>query len=166
MNPPTTLPDPAGSALPRRKLLLAAGLCAAVGAARAANAELPMAASLTEHLAAALKRGEPLVVMVSLPGCPFCHVARQNYLAPLLRDQQAAIVQVDMNSPLVLRDFKGVATTHDQQVRAWGIRVAPTVLFFGRDGTEAAKRLVGASIPDFYGAYLDQRLATARKSLT
>ena len=164
MTSPTSKPRLADAGLPRRRLLLAAGLAVAAGPVGAAKAELPVATSLPEHLAAALKQGDPLVVMVSLHGCPFCQVARQSYLAPLLREQGLAIVQVDMNSALALRDFKGAMTTHDLQVRAWGIRIAPTVLFFGRDGVEAAKRLVGASIPDFYGAYLEQRLATARTS--
>jgi len=141
------------------------GLGAATHAAGSANEELPKASSLSGHLAAALKQGNPLVVMVSLNGCPFCHVARQNYLAPLMREEKLPIVQVDMMSALAMRDFKGIATTHEAMVRAWGIRVAPTVLFFGRDGMEVANRLVGASLPDFYGAYLDQRLATARKTL-
>jgi hypothetical protein len=44
------------------------------------------------------------------------------------------------------------------------VDVAPTVLFFGRTGREVAPRLVGAS-RDFYGAYLEQRLETARRNL-
>lgn len=151
--------------LQRRRLLLAWVLCPLAGAARAATTELPVAASLPEHLAAALRQGSPLVVMVSLPGCPFCKVARESYLAPMWRDEKLPIVQVDMRSGLALRDFKGGMTTHERQTQAWGIRIAPTVLFFGRDGVEVAKRLVGASIPDFYGAYLEQRLSDARKAL-
>ena len=45
------------------------------------------------------------------------------------------------------------------------IKVAPTVLFFGRAGVEIAERLVGGYIPDFYGAYLDERLRLARAVL-
>ena len=32
-------------------------------------------------------------------------------------------------------------------------------------GVEVAERLVGGMLPDFYGAYLDQRLETARKAV-
>ena len=45
------------------------------------------------------------------------------------------------------------------------MRIAPTVLFFGRDAVELVPRLTGGYLPDFYGAYLDQRLETARKAL-
>lgn len=149
----------------RRRLVLALGLSTLSPAAWSAGAELPLASSLPEHLAAALKQGDPLVVMVSLRGCPFCKVARENYLAPLLRAEKLPVIQVDMQSPQVLRNVLGAATTHQQQVRAWGVRVAPTVLFLGRGGVEIAKRLVGASLPDFYGAYLEESLLVARKTL-
>jgi hypothetical protein len=47
----------------------------------------------------------------------------------------------------------------------WGIKVAPTVLFFGRGGVEIAERLVGGYLPDFYGVYLDERVRSARLAL-
>jgi hypothetical protein len=74
-------------------------------------------------------------------------------------------VQVDMHGKRTLRDFEGAARTHEQMIRRWGIKLAPTVLFFGRDGLEVAPRLVGSYLADFYGAYLDERLAQARAAL-
>ena len=59
----------------------------------------------------------------------------------------------------------GAATTHDSILRSWRVGVAPTVLFFGKGAREVAPRLAGASIPDFYGSYLDDRLRTALRSL-
>lgn len=44
--------------------------------------------------------------------------------------------------------------------------MTPTVLFLGRQGQELAERLVGVAVQDFDGAYLDERLATARQALT
>jgi hypothetical protein len=128
------------------------------------GAMLPTPESLAESLASALRAGQPLVVMVSLEGCPFCKVARNSYLAPLYR-QGLPIVQIDMRTNAAVQDFQAVPTTHDALVRKWNIKVAPTVLFFGPDGKEVAERLRGASIPDYYGAYLDQRLVTARAAL-
>ena len=54
---------------------------------------------------------------------------------------------------------------NDALLQAWGVKVLPTVLFFGKGGVEVAPRLVGASIPDFYGAYLDERLRVARAAV-
>lgn len=147
----------------RDVLLAAAALPLALPAARAA--ELPLAHNLKDELAAALARRQPLVVMVSLEGCPFCKVARNNYLAPMHEQEGLHVAQVDMRSRTRVLDFAGKAVTHDDLARQWKIRIAPTVLFFGRGGAEVAERLVGGYIPDFYGAYLDQRLEQARASL-
>jgi thioredoxin-related protein len=145
---------------------MAAGLAVVAGAGHAAPpARLPLSVSLADELRAALRGGSPLVVMVSLEGCPFCKVVRESFLAPLHAQEGLPVVQVDMRSPSGLKDFAGDAATHDQMVRAWKVRIAPTVLFFGPNGTELAQRLRGASLPDFYGAYLDERLQQARRAL-
>lgn len=127
--------------------------------------QLPVPASLADALAQALVRQQPLVVMVSLPGCPFCRTVRDSHLGPLMADTGQPVVQIDMRSRRALRDFEGRATDHDSIVRGWGIGVAPTLLFIGRGGKEVAPRLAGASLPDFYGAYLDDRLAQARRAV-
>lgn len=149
----------------RRQWLLVGAASSLVDVGHAAGVALPVPTSLTEELAAALKKGGPLLVMVSLEGCPFCKVARENYLAPLLRQSGLAIVQIDMRNRQMVQDFSGNSQTQDQLIRSWGIKVAPTVLFFGRGGAEVAERLVGGYIPDFYGAYLDDRLRTARAAV-
>lgn len=154
-----------GHGLSRRDWLLAGAALYATGAAWAAPAVLPLAESLQDELAQALKKGQPLVVMVSLEGCPFCKVARENYLGPLRQQQGLPVVQVDMRSKRVLKNFRGDSTTHDDMTRQWRIRIAPTVLFLGREGVEVAERLVGGYIPDFYGAYLDDRIQQARAAL-
>ncbi|HSO44089.1 MAG TPA: hypothetical protein VLQ47_01025 [Rhodoferax sp.] len=116
-------------------------------------------------LAAALKKVSPLVVMVSLVGCPFCVIARDNYLAPMQGQAGLSIVQLDMRNRQLVQDFSGASQTQDELIRRWGIKVAPTLLFFGRGGVEVAERMVGGYIPDFYGAYLDDRLRTARAAV-
>lgn len=151
--------------LTRRQCLLAGAAVGLLEAGPAQAATLPMPASLPDALAAALKKGSPLVVMVSLVGCPFCVIARDNYLAPLQGEAGLSIVQMDMRNRELVKDFSGASQTQDQLIRSWGVKVAPTVLFFGRDGVEVAERLVGGYIPDFYGAYLDDRLRTARAAV-
>ncbi len=126
---------------------------------------LPAPVSLADELSAALKQGQPLVVMVSLAHCPFCRIARDSYLSPLRREEHVPVVQIDMRTAVLVRDFSQTAVTHDSLARAWVIKVAPTVLFFGPGGKEVAERLVGGYIPDFYGAYLDQRMQTARMAI-
>ena len=131
-------------------------------AALAVTVTLPSTASLADSLDQALRLKQPLVVMVSLHGCAFCKVVRENYLQPL-RVSGLQVVQIDMRDQRALIDFDGTALTHDAWVRKQGIKLAPTVLFFGLQGREVATRLKGAYLPDFYGAYLDEQLALARR---
>jgi hypothetical protein len=151
--------------LSRRRLLVAAGAACTNGLSMAAPATLPTTTSLPDELAQALKKSSPLLVMVSLEGCPFCKIARQNYLGPLREQQGLPVVQIDMRNRQVIKDFSGAMLTQDELIRSWGVKVAPTVLFFGPGGVEIAERLVGGYIPDFYGAYLDDRLRIARAGL-
>ena len=125
---------------------------------------LPTATDLPQALAQALALGQPLVVMVSLDNCPYCRQVRQSHLGPMSRGGQV-VVQIDMQHKETLTDWDGQTRSHGDWVKNRRISVAPTVLFFGPDGREVADRLEGASLPDFYGAYLDQRLAQARQRL-
>lgn len=126
---------------------------------------LPGAKSLRDELMQAIKGGRPLVVMVSLDVCPYCKLVRENYLSPLHREQGLRVVQVDMRSTAAVQDFNGAALTHDALVHAWKVSLAPTLLFFGRGGSEVAPRLEAVGSPDYYGALLEQRLETAQAAI-
>ncbi len=151
--------------LSRRQALQGIAVCVTgLGpiAAISAPVTLPSTESLAASLDQALRVKQPLLVMVSLQGCAFCKVVRENYLQPL-RASGLQVVQIDMRDNRALVDFDGTALTHDAWVRKQGIKLAPTVLFFGPQGREVAARLKGAYLPDFYGAYLDEQLAVARR---
>lgn len=151
--------------LTRRTCLGSVLLLLGTQGVRAAPGSLPIAVSLHDELAKALQDAHPLVVMVSLEGCPFCKTAREHYLIPLRLQLGLPVVQVDMRSHAAVKDFKDTSLTHNDLVRRWDIKIAPTVLFFGRGGVEIAPRLVGGGSADYYGAYLDQRLAHAQAAI-
>lgn len=136
----------------------------ALAAPDASERLLPSSSDLQRDLAAALARKQPLVVMATLHRCPYCKIARENYLLPLHR-AGAFVTQIHFLSGDPLRDLSGTATTHGALVRQLGIEVAPTVLFYGTGAKEVAERLAGSYIPDFYGAYLEQRLEQARTAV-
>ena len=121
---------------------------------------LPVAQTLDDDLKHAVSHNQPLVVMVGFEGCPFCKVVRQNYLPSVQQEQKLTIVEIDMRKNIPVRDFSGQLTTHEQLAKDWHIKVAPTLLFYGKDGREVARRLVGLS-PDFYSAYLQDRIDRA-----
>ena len=155
------------SSLSRRQALQGLALGWAVASALnafAANITLPSTSSLALSLEQALQVKQPLVVMVSLHGCPFCKVVRENYLHPLL-SSGLQVVQIDMRDMRSLADFDGASLTQDAWIRKQNIKLAPTVMFFGAQGREVASRLKGAYLPDFYGAYLDEQLVIARRAV-
>lgn len=155
-------------ALRRRALLgqaVAGALSSFAGWSAGAVASLPVPGSLQDELAAALAASQPLVLMVSLDGCPYCRIARENYLEPLRVEQGLRVVQINMQHKTLLKDLQGVAKTHEQHIAELKVNLAPTLIFYGRRGVEVAERLVGIGSEDFYGAYLDQRLESARAAV-
>lgn len=125
---------------------------------------LPTTTDLRASLAQALARGEPLIVLATLHGCPFCKVARENYLVSELKAGRA-VTQIQFLSRDPVRDWQGNETTHGQLVKQLQIEAAPTLLFYGPAAKEVAPRLVGGSTSDFYAAYLDERVAQARAAV-
>ncbi len=127
---------------------------------------LPSPASLRAAAQAAAAQGQPLVIMTTLAGCPYCDLVRNRHLLPMRRAGEVQAMQLDIRDRRSnLQDFAGNTTTPADQVTAWKARFAPTVLFFGPLGQELAERLVGVAVPDFYDEYLGARLAEARAKL-
>jgi len=146
-----------------RALPWLAALLLASGAANAAG-HLPAVTDVAAQAAAAAKAGEPLVVLVSLPGCSYCETVRRNYLAPQAAAGEIAAREVDMTADTPMRDIDGTMTTAKKWARAHNVSVAPTVLFLDANGQPVANALLGLQ-GDFYGAYLEQALDTARAKI-
>ena len=70
-----------------------------------------------------------------------------------------------MRSAQAITDIDGSSQSQEGLIRKWGIQLAPTVLFLGPQGKEVAPRLKGAYLADFYGAYLDEQLTSARQAI-
>ena len=149
----------------RRHWWLLTSACLALPGVAATTTQLPTSTALASDLARALASHRPLVVLVSLEGCPYCKIVRDSYLGPMREREGLAVVQLDMRNKSAVTDFQGKAWTQDELIRSWGVKVAPTVLFFGKGGAEVAERMVGGYIPDFYGAYLDDRLRAAHAAV-
>ena len=132
----------------------------------AKDTALPVPTSLPQAALAAKAKGEPLVLLISLPGCVYCELVRRSYLMPLMQEIGLQAWQLDVtNNTTRLVGFHSKSTTAALQTKAWKATFTPTVLFIGSQGQELAERLVGIAVPDFYGAYLEQRLATARQAI-
>lgn len=114
--------------------------------------------------------GAPLVVFFSSYGCPYCEQVSSLHLEPLIARGSIAgavrVREIEIGSRKAMRDFTGAATTHADFADRERVAVTPTVKFFGPDGAEIAKPLVGYSNADFYGEYLDASLRAARDRMT
>ncbi len=152
---------------------LAAVAAFALVAATAAAApeqpgQLPLAKDLQADGRDARSRKAPVVILFSLPGCPYCEIVRRSHLLPMLRDPKAAPViirQVDIDSDQAVVGFDGKATTHAAIARAHDVRSVPVVAFWDGDGRPLADPLKGMLLPDFYSAYLDSAIESARARL-
>ena len=130
---------------------------------------LPAATDFVADAKSAARFGVPVIVLVSLGGCPHCEVVRRSHLLPLVRDKtgatQAVIRQIEINGQERMRDFDGKEITHAEFARNHKVRIAPVVFFFNTKGELLSEPLVGSMIPDFYGAYFDAAFNGAKSKL-
>lgn len=157
---------------------LASMTAGAPASAAGATHALERPASHDALLQASARQGFVVVALFTLPGCPFCETIRREQLHHLAREQADRGVRVVEYGLTDHKPFAGPGPSADPPAAqsashatpaalaaALGIRLAPTVVFLGPDGSELAERLVGYQSSDFYGAYLDQRIAQARSRL-
>ncbi len=153
----------------RRDLLLALAAAAIPAGAAPAAPDLPLATDLAADAKSVRRARTPLVVLSSVPHCPYCREVRRSHLLPLLHDPARGprfiLRQVDLGGEARVTGFDGRATTHAELARARGVRSAPEVVFWDDRGQPVAEPLRGMLLPDFYAAYLDESLEAARRAL-
>jgi hypothetical protein len=125
---------------------------------------LPNATDLPRDLRLAASRGQPLVLLVTFAGCPYCEVVRNSYLRPLQAEGLVPVRQVQLRGGARLVAPDGRPATEQQLARRLGATMAPAVFFLGEGGASLAAPLIGFS-EAFYGAYLDEALEQARLKL-
>lgn len=153
--------------------LIALFLCFATAQslhAASAAASIPSPIDLKQDAAQAAREGKPVVILFTLPGCGFCHVVRQNYLVPLLRDsaliKRPIIREVEITSAQSFSGFKGETTSHSSFANSFNIRFAPTVVFLGPSGHLLTDPIVGGDTAGLYGGYLDNDFMEATKKMS
>ena len=126
---------------------------------------LPFPADLALAARLANAAGQPLVLMVSLPGCPWCELLRRNYLGPMRGEGVAAYEFMVNERSRTLQNFQAQRIMPAALSSDLKITITPTLLFLGRDGQEIASRIEGVASADFIGALLNERLSIARERL-
>ncbi len=113
------------------------------------------------------------LVMLSLPNCPVCKVVRRQQLLPLTRDEgyrDIGIFEIMMTNDSTALPLAGklnpgrVRMTPKSFARLLGIRVSPSLVLLSRHYM-LADPLIGYPSPDYYWAYLSERIEAARKAI-
>jgi thioredoxin-related protein len=153
------------------RILLAALTCFSLRAgAVAGGGALPALVDLHRDASQAQREGKPIILLFSLPGCSFCHVVRQNYLLPLLKDpadtDRPIIREVDITGARNVVSFDRAPANHRSVAKDFNVQVAPTVLFLDASGRPLTQPIVGGDIAGLYGGYLDNAFAEAAQKLS
>lgn len=137
-------------------------LACALLAAGPAAAGLQQADDLARLSAETRSRGIPVLVAFMQESCPYCAVARRDYLIPLQNDPQwrhrVRIVEIHTDRRIELRDFAGKLTTHRAFARSLGVRRVPTLIVFDGEGKPVAQPITGLLATDFYRLYIEQAI--------
>lgn len=132
-------------------------------------AAIPMVSDLARDGIQAEREGKPVILFFSLPGCPFCHVVRNNYLHPLLRDskprERPVIREVDMASAQSVQNFDRSNVTPRSIAQKYKVIAAPTVIFVDARGCMLVPPIIGGDIAGVYGGYLDNAFATSAQKI-
>jgi thioredoxin-related protein len=126
---------------------------------------LPISAHLHTEAQQAAQKVEPLVILLSLPGCPWCELLRRNYLSPMRSEGLQAYQWNVQDRQTRITDFSGASSFGAELAARYKYRTTPTVLFLDAQGQEIAPRIEGIASADLLGAVLEQHLATARQAL-
>lgn len=118
--------------------------------------------NLATLAAEARTRRAPILVAFMQQSCPYCAVARRDYLIPLQSDPQwknrVLIREVDVDRGTPMRDFAGNAVTHRAFARSHGVTRVPTLIAFDDRGKPVAPPIVGLLADDFYRLYIEQAI--------
>lgn len=77
---------------------LATGCALPAAWVHAKDTALPVPTSLPQAALVAIATGQPLVLLISLPGCVYCELVRRSYLMPLLPEHGVQALQLDVTN--------------------------------------------------------------------
>ncbi|CUA94814.1 thioredoxin family protein [Thiomonas bhubaneswarensis] len=129
-----------------------------------AETPLPPVRNLQQSALKAAVKDQPLIVMFSLPNCPFCEKLRRTQYQFLAKEGYV-VRQIEITDRAEVIGFDGKPTSGVLLAKQYGIKLAPTVLFFGPGGKEIGERITGAPTADFYGAFIDRALKESAQAL-
>ena len=114
-------------------------------------------------------KGLPLLLAFRADYCGFCKQLEAEYLKPMVEsgkyDSRILIRRFTLDNEESIIDFNGDTIDAEAFAARHDAALTPTVVFLNAEGKEVAERLLGYNSPDFYGAYLEEAIATAQKAV-
>ncbi len=112
--------------------------------------------------------GLPILVEFALHACPYCRVAEEEFLKPMIRsgayEDRVLIRKLSMDRRTVI-DFDGQEISTHELAARYGARMAPTVVVLSPEGELLSRPVVGLKTVDFYGGYLDRAIDEAEQAM-
>ncbi|MBN2872765.1 MAG: thioredoxin family protein [Halothiobacillaceae bacterium] len=111
----------------------------------------------------------PMLLFFHATYCAYCQTVDEEFLQTMAEDPAYAdrliIRRVEIDSPRPEIQWQGTSYAPVEFARLQGVELVPQVMFFAPDGKQVVDELKGLTVPDFYPAYLDQRLAAAERCI-
>lgn len=129
----------------------------------------PVAFAPPSELLALLRKarsGQILVAgLYSSDRCPWCVAVKKEQLLPRMRAAMAPTLRIvefnaDSNAVFTLPDRS--KKTARQWAAQFGFRVMPTLALLNETASPIGEPLIGYASPDFYAAYLEDRINAAQ----
>jgi thioredoxin-related protein len=117
----------------------------------------------------ASENGLVLLIEFSSPSCTYCLELEKEFLLPMQRNagygKRVLIRSVSLDTYQTIIDFDGRSIPTSRLASRYDVMVTPTMVFLDADGNEISDKLVGIWSKDYFGGFIDDRIAEARSNL-
>mgnify|MGYP006298974327 FL=1 len=120
-------------------------------------------------LAVLQERQIPMLLFFHATYCTYCRTVDEEFLQDMAEGEayegRLLIRRVEIDSDTPEIQWQGTSYTPVEFARLQGVQLVPQVMYFAPDGRQVVDELKGVTVPDFYPAYLDQRLEAAERCI-
>jgi len=134
-----------------------------------AKALIPLLSDLSVDAKHQQKTNRVIMLYVSAPHCAFCKKLEKEIFDPLLYsgeyDDRIILRKVDWHSSSMIKNFDGIKQLPQDFLKAYEIKITPTLLFLDSTGRQILKPLLGYRGGEFYWFYFDAAINKANNRL-
>ena len=131
--------------------------------------KIPVAVDLQQDANTSRAGRVPILLVYTTEYCHYCDEVKASVFNLISTDptyqDRMLLREVRIDTNLDLVSFSGTVTSHRSFSKTRGIRIVPTLEFLDGAGTPISPPLVGAGIPDYYGAYVDNGIEQSLRTL-